>query len=296
MIVPRLILGTARIAGGIGAGEAIGMVKRAFDAGIGAVDTAPSYGLGTAEEVVGKALTGHPQVEVTTKLGSLRPSYPLLRTLVRRLKRLTGPARDTEPSLPPQRIAQPTGNDFTAAFMAQSLAVSLERLGRIDGLLLHDITSDEATPEVLAELARLAGTRISGYASLAQWDPDLECSFASGQVAQCAPDPAWLLGTAAPPARDLRLHSLAKTGLALARQDAGFARDLDRAAAMIAADPATARIAAIYALAEVRIPRARLLFTSSHRARLEALIPALQAIDDRQAAPGIAACFAAQEG
>lgn len=297
MIVPRLVLGTARIAGGASQSAAVALVRSAFDAGIGAVDTAPSYGLGTAEQVVGQALAGHPQVAVTTKLGSHRPSHPMLRTWARRIKRLVSAPGEPEASLPPVRIEAPVGNDFSARAMAQSLEVSLDRLGRIDALLLHDITAQEVTPAVLGDLAGLAQGRSSGYASYARWDAELDQCFPPESLAQCAPDPGWLLGTVPiPQGRPLRLHSIAKAGLALAAQDPLFAKGLHQAAAMIEADPMTARIAAIYALASVRMPQARLLFTSSHRARLSALIKALQRVDQQHSAATIAACFTAQPG
>lgn len=297
MIVPRLVLGTARIAGGASEGAAVALVSSAFDSGIGAVDTAPSYGLGTAEQVIGKALAGHPQVEVTTKLGSCRPSQPLLRTFARRIKRLAFPLSSADPTMPPARIAQPTGNDFSARAMARSFELSRDRLGRVDVLLLHDIAAVEVTPAVLADLGTLAQDRSSGYASFARWDRQFDQCFAKDSVAQCAPDPGWLLGTPpGPPDKWLRLHSIAKTGLALAATSPVFAQGLSRAAGMIEADPLTARIAAIYALAAVQVPEARLLFTSSHRERLSKLIKALQWVDGNHLAADIAACFAAQPG
>lgn len=297
MIIPRLVLGTARIAGGASAREAVDLVKSAFDSGICAVDTAPSYGIGTAEDVVGSALVGYPGVEVATKVGSHRPDHAMLRSFARKIKRLITGASEPAGSLPSERIAQPTGNDFSASFMAQSLEISLEKLGRIDLLMLHDITPEEVTAQVLADLARLGGQWVTGYASLACWNSALDQCFTAGRVAQCAPDPQWLLGTGEIPAeRPLRLHSLVKTGLALAEQNTSFANGLERAAGMIEGDPLTARIAALYALAAVRIPTARLLFTSSHRARLNGLIKALQKIDDSHSAPRLAALFTAQAG
>jgi hypothetical protein len=297
MIVPRLVLGTARIAGGASESAAVALVRSALDSGIHAVDTAPSYGLGTAEQVIGKALAGHPQAEVATKLGSHRPSHPLLRTLARRIKRLASSPGQPEASMPPARIAEPTGNDFSAHSMARSFEISLERLGRIDVLLLHDIAAEEVTSAVLGELGTLAQGRSSGYASFARWDMQLDQCFALGSVAQCAPDPGWLLGTKpVPPDRLFRLHSIAKTGLALAAANPIFAQGLDRAAGMIESDPLTARIAAIYALAAVQVPKARFLFTSSHRARLSKLIKALQWVDAHHLAADVAARFAAQPG
>jgi len=276
---------------------AVELVKSAFDSGICAVDTAPSYGLGTAEGVVGKALVDHPQIAVTTKLGSHRRSLPFLRTIARKIKRLVTSRGAPEASLPPVRIEAPVGNDFSARFMAQSLEISQERLGRIDALLLHDIAVGEATPAVLGDLARLAQARDSGYASFARWDMQLDQCFASGQIAQCAPDPGWLLGAVpVPQDKPLRLHSIAKTGLALAATNRMFGNNLEQASGMIEADPVTARIAAIYALVSIRIPEARLLFTSSHQARLNALTTALQRVDQQHTAAEIAAQFVTQAG
>jgi aryl-alcohol dehydrogenase-like predicted oxidoreductase len=39
--------------------ESIAAIRHAIDAGVNWVDTAPIYGLGHAEEVVGRALTGY---------------------------------------------------------------------------------------------------------------------------------------------------------------------------------------------------------------------------------------------
>lgn len=300
MIVPRLVLGTARIAGGVSQRAAVALVKSAFDAGVSQVDTAPSYGLGTAEVVVGKALAGYPHISVTTKLGSARPSQPWLRTVARKLKRLAGPAGIPSAEFAPDQIDQPSGSDFTPAAMARSLELSQQRLGRIDHLLLHDVSASEATPTLfdqLGTLGRSAGAQ-GGYASYAQWDPALDRCFEPVLMAQCAPHPGWLLGSGTPPIqRPLRLHSLVKTGLALAQINPLFANALQQAEQHIAArDPLTARLAALYALAAVRMPQAKFLITSSHRIRLDALLAALNAIDNTGNAAEIAALFQDQLG
>ena len=298
MIGERLVLGTARIAGGASRAEAVALVRSAFDSGICRVDTAPSYGMGTAEAVVGEALFGHPQVEVTTKLGSRRPDMPWLRTFARRIKRLVRPEGAVKPGLPPELASAPGGNDFSPAAMAQSLEISRERLGRIDLLLLHDVTPAQADANLLAELERLAAGTACGYASQAQWNAALDQCFATSMTGQCAPLPDWLLGRSQPPRnRPLRLHSIAKTGLALAAQDRHFATGLDAAAGLIdCSDRLTARIAALYALAAVRAPQVDLLYTSSHRTRLNLLTKVLQWIDNQHAAGTIAACFDTQAG
>lgn len=297
MIVPRLVLGTARIAGGQ---DAVALVRSGLDAGICHIDTAPSYGMGTAETIVGRALAGFDHVGVTTKLGSARPALPWLRTLARQVKRALAAPAAPAPQLAPKRITEPSGNDFSRADMAQSLALSHDRLGRVDVLLLHDISLPEVTKAVVESLRALAEsvTAAPGYAGYAQWDSGLDAAFPAGIIAQCAPDPAWLTGTvAAPTKRALWLHSIVKTGLAITANQPHFVAALDRATAMIAArDPLTARIAALYVLAAERVPGARLLITSSRRDRLDALLEAITAIDLAGQADEIAALFPAQVG
>ena len=58
--------------GAIEDAEAIRAIQSALDAGVNCVDTAPSYGLGHAEEVVGQALSGRrDQVILATKCGAV---------------------------------------------------------------------------------------------------------------------------------------------------------------------------------------------------------------------------------
>ena len=300
MIVARLVLGTARIAGGASEAAAVALVQSAFDSGVCYVDAAPSYGSGTAEAVVGQALAGHPQIAVTTKLGSARPGQPWLRTFARKLKRLAGPASTPLAEFAPTRIEWPSGSDFTIAAMAQSLEISRERLGRIDLLLLHDVSASEVTAALLESLTTLRHSvgALGGYASYAQWDPVLDQCFEPEMTAQCAPQPGWLLSSTAPPIkRPLRLHSVVKIGLALAEINPLFANALQQADRLIPArDPLTARLAALYALAANRRPAASLLITSSHRARLDAVLAALTAIDNAGNAAEIAALFPDQAG
>jgi len=66
--VSRIGLGTWAIGGWMWGGsdekEAINTIHEAFALGINLIDTAPVYGFGTAEEVVGKALATLPRQEV----------------------------------------------------------------------------------------------------------------------------------------------------------------------------------------------------------------------------------------
>jgi aryl-alcohol dehydrogenase-like predicted oxidoreductase len=53
-------------------GDAVRAIHAALDAGVNWVDTAPFYGWGRAEEIVGRALHGRDDVLVFTKCGTLR--------------------------------------------------------------------------------------------------------------------------------------------------------------------------------------------------------------------------------
>src|SRR3954463_1045030 len=52
--------------------ESIRTIHTALDGGVNWIDTAPFYGWGRAEEVVGKALHGRDDVLVFTKCGTIR--------------------------------------------------------------------------------------------------------------------------------------------------------------------------------------------------------------------------------
>src|SRR5215510_12910123 len=67
--------------GAIEDAEAIRAIHRVLDVGVNCVDTAPSYGFGHAEEVVGQALRGRRRhVILVTKCGlAWDPGHPTIR-------------------------------------------------------------------------------------------------------------------------------------------------------------------------------------------------------------------------
>jgi aryl-alcohol dehydrogenase-like predicted oxidoreductase len=74
--VSRVALGTWAIGGwmwgGTDEGESIATIQAALDRGINIIDTAPAYGFGRSEEIVGRAIAGvraRPRVIIATKTG-----------------------------------------------------------------------------------------------------------------------------------------------------------------------------------------------------------------------------------
>jgi D-threo-aldose 1-dehydrogenase len=109
----------------VGRSDAIEVLGAAFDAGIRYVDTAPFYGFGRSERVVGDAIRGRNYV-LSTKVG-----------------RLLMPGADPDPTASGMTDPLPFHPvyDYTYDGVMRSFEASQHRLGldRIDILLVHDI-------------------------------------------------------------------------------------------------------------------------------------------------------------
>ncbi|MFG2003138.1 aldo/keto reductase [Spirillospora sp. NPDC048911] len=138
--VTALSFGSAAI-GGLYAPvpEGVETVRRALELGMRYLDTAPHYGAGTAERLIGEALEGVPRdsFTISTKAGRLlRPRRP-------------GEEPDDQGFVDEPPVKREW--DFSGDGVRRSLESSLERLGldRVDVVLLHD--PDEHEDEVYAE-------------------------------------------------------------------------------------------------------------------------------------------------
>lgn len=129
--VTALSLGTAPLGNlftAVTDDEAAATIDAAFDVGIGYIDTAPHYGVGLAEERLGRALAGRDRASYT------------LSTKVGRLLRPQRPGEDAQPQGFVDAPARVREWDFSADGVRASVEASLTRLGldRIDVALLHD--------------------------------------------------------------------------------------------------------------------------------------------------------------
>lgn len=141
--------------GGIGgSGEAEGRVRltAALDAGIRHFDVAPSYGLGLAEDVLGRFLRGcGEEVTITTKAGIGRPPAQKFISLARNAVK---PFLSHVPGLKRHlgnRVRQMAPRAlFGVADIQASLEESLRRLGRerVDLFLMHEITQEDVNDEL----------------------------------------------------------------------------------------------------------------------------------------------------
>ncbi len=143
----NLGFGTTSLMGLSTTGERLALLEAAFDAGIRHFDTAPYYGYGEAERLLGDFMAGkRDQLTVTTKYGIQPPSVIKSRwvnLLARRILRLV-PSLKTKLSRKAQSLTQK--HPFTAAAARRSLDQSLAALktDHVDLFLLHEPTFADA--------------------------------------------------------------------------------------------------------------------------------------------------------
>lgn len=157
-------LGCARIHAGVELTASINLVREAYDLGIRHFDTAPSYGLGQSEIVLGKAFSGaNDEVHIASKVGILPPKYPGLTNVARSYaKGLVAlvPAikpfivRGVQRAQDSQKIVK-----IDPRIVSSSIDSSLRRLkmSHIECLLLHEVRAEAVTEELIDALLRLRG-------------------------------------------------------------------------------------------------------------------------------------------
>jgi D-threo-aldose 1-dehydrogenase len=153
--VAALGFGCAGLYAGPDLAASVRRVERAVELGLRHFDVAPSYGLGTAETVIGAALgRRRDQVTLTTKVGLRRPG-----ALAVWARAAAAPLRWAAPAvtrpLGARVYAGATGGArFDLAFLRRSFEVSLRRMrtDHVDLLLLHEARPDDLSDDVVCWL------------------------------------------------------------------------------------------------------------------------------------------------
>ncbi|MDZ4831582.1 MAG: aldo/keto reductase [Phycisphaerae bacterium] len=165
--VPQIGLGCGALVGRESQRRSSRVIEAALDLGIRYFDVAPSYGMGTAEELLGDVLGTVPDVIITTKIGPPRPAYSARADRIRRLRK---PILDRTPFLKAIALRalgrdgtkkvedrmQRTRYDFSESALRSSLEGSLKRLkrDRVDGFLLHEPHPADLCPEIELRMQR----------------------------------------------------------------------------------------------------------------------------------------------
>jgi len=276
----RIGFGTGHLYAGRARTGAVALVRAAIDAGISWIDTAPLYGHGAAEGIVGEAIAGQrDSLTLVSKVGILPSRLNLAYKLHVRLAKLAGKLPAGRTILPPPPERHPQFHVFAPAAVRFSVERSLAalRTDRIDWLLLHECEPDEAAQaELLDLLDRLVSEgKILGYGTATQRDSTAQIA-ASTQGARFGLMQVPALAPASPPDRftpmpgqGIVLHSVLaanlKSVLARLQTDPGL-----RATAMhLGIDPDQSDLARRLIAHAARQPGVRtVLFSTSDAARL----------------------------
>jgi D-threo-aldose 1-dehydrogenase len=150
--------GCSQLMGGISYRDSVILVETAFDSGIRHFDTAPSYGYGQAERVLGETLRSRRhQITIATKFGILPPRN---QTTLGVARRILAPVLRQLPSVK-SRLSRAAGRlaeraRFSPDELRRSIDASLSalRTDYIDILLLHEAVAGDLGDELFDELER----------------------------------------------------------------------------------------------------------------------------------------------
>ncbi|MCB2406834.1 aldo/keto reductase [Hymenobacter lucidus] len=165
--------------GGTEQNDAVGAIRAAYDLGVTSIDTAPIYGMGLSEEIVGQAIKGLPRdkVQVLTKFG-MRWDLPTPQgDFGFKTKDNSGHDLDVYKYAAPESIIRECED-------------SLRRLGTdyIDLYQIHwpDVTTPiDATMEAVAKLVQQGKVRavgVSNYSAAQMAEAEKTVPLASNQV------------------------------------------------------------------------------------------------------------------
>lgn len=153
----RLGFGCAYLTGGFEMRANCRLVDAAFDAGFRHFDVAPLYGIGTAEDVLARALSSRRgQVTLASKVGRPRPHLSMKTQF---LRFFAAPLRRYAAAYLRRRVQQATAGmesrgRFDLPFVEQSVAETFRRLRTdyLDLLLLHEAALEDISDELLTFL------------------------------------------------------------------------------------------------------------------------------------------------
>ena len=148
----RIGFGTSGLSGELTYKESIALLETAFDAGIRHFDTAPIYGAGASEKILGDFLARRrEQVTVTTKFGLMPPRA---QSLLLRTKSMIRPVLRQIPGLKSRLARSIKGLSRPANYSAAAMKISLDaslralRCNRIDLFLLHEADATDISDDL----------------------------------------------------------------------------------------------------------------------------------------------------
>lgn len=234
----RIGFGTGALGGRTGKKESLRLLATAFEAGIRHFDTAPMYGYGSAEEILGEFLRDkRSDVTLCSKFGIEPPKQSAAMDVARSAARvLISVAPGLRAKISRQANAHVSSGNFNVPHLQMSLDRSLTALqtSYLDIVLMHEPSVEEITAPLTDELECLTqGGRIASYGLAAHHGESFKQSTGDlpGQVLQLS-DRAFRAAQASLPRDHLYItHSV-------------FSGALKELTARIETDPSLARTCA----------------------------------------------------
>lgn len=264
-------------------------MRGALALGVTRFDVAPSYGLGSAEATLARALGAErydSRVRVTTKVGIAPPKGGALKTWLREPYRLArrllyGDRRGRLPAFPNGHVrliaAPPDGPPID---VRGSIEASLRRLKveRFDTLLTHEAVNEDCWHELRTSFEEFLDTRqVEKTGASGAIGAVRRMLSALGPQATVAQISAFDLASA-PPVAELRIFNIvAFARVHLESSATEMARLRDLAGTSSQTEATTLAAAATIAWLRRRRPNAQLILNASTPERLEALVVASEA-------------------
>jgi hypothetical protein len=295
-LTDRLGFGCGRLRAGLEERNSRRLIDAALDAGIRYFDTAPSYGDGASERVLGLGLRDvRREVAICTKIGFPRPPRraasaavrailrSVLKPVFRRLKR-GGPRAAPTADAPPS-IGDDAHGRFDPGRLHADLQASLDALGtdHVDCLMLHEPRLTDPTPELATALGQLVAAGAVVRVGVGTGSA-LEALPRYGEVAQALLTPSLLV---AQESRALIAHGVFR---ALNGQDfercatgSGLLDRIPSLRAHLASETGLSALLLNCAVLGTRVER--VLWSTSSVERLRRVLAAAEAIHDELRAP-----------
>lgn len=293
-MLKNLVYGCSRLTGSFSRGESIAILDCCFSGGLTNFDVAPSYGMGTAEKVLGLYIRQNSikrsDFSIIGKVGSPRPAlaHPKIfaRFIKRKLIQHTSDERAWRKPVdgPNQKYS---GMNFQVDSMNRSIDRSLNELGidALDCLLLHEIGWSDVNDQVIYWLQEQLGSRralCAGYSMGAQFSEKFDVTMPRDWVAQTAPRSEWFF----PSSHDfidrkINIHSIYKSFSVFLRESgmAQFIFDGIQHRCGRAIDKEIIFTFLSLMLMHKKFPEANLIFSTNSTDRLNSLLKAVHWVD-----------------
>jgi Aldo/keto reductase family len=288
VIQHNLSLGCHNLTGGSSYPRSARLVHCALDLGIRRFDVAPSYGFGTAEATLARALGKRrldPAVEITTKYGIPRPRFGWLAAWVREpcraLSRLRRNAlASTSPVGAALALAANGGSAIYVGTARAAVEASLKamRVDRVAAFLSHERLSAELSELFSSDMAKLLREGLVGKVGCSGELANVTYMLAKGNGVPSVAQVSILHHDMIRCVSEVRLFNLGTVARRIAQtaNDSGAltASLRDALSGLNDLDPTGQALAGVLAAARLRMPKAILIVNASSAERLAAVVEA----------------------